>query len=62
MKAYLFPPDKPKVRRLTSAELEEEKLLATIFKRPMRQFFGDTPIYPWLPPEPVVNFELNYKK
>lgn len=47
---------------MTSSELEEEKLLATIFKRPMRQFVGDMPTYPWLPITPLVNFDLKYDK
>lgn len=47
---------------MTSTELETEKILASIFHRPMRTYLKDPPFYPWLPPEPVVNFELNYQK
>nr|UHS18262.1 MAG: hypothetical protein [Betatorquevirus sp.] len=50
----------PKNRRLTPRELEDEKIVAAIFKRPLRTFIRDPPTYPWLPPEPIVNFKLNY--
>lgn len=42
-------------------ELETEKELSIIFHRPMRTYKQDPPFYPWLPPEPYVNFNLNYK-
>ncbi len=42
-------------------EKETELQLAIAFKRPPRYFKEDTPFYPWLPPEPRVNFNLNYK-
>lgn len=45
---------------MTPWERQEEKELATLFKRPQRHYIFDPPIYPWLPPEPKVNFELNY--
>lgn len=56
---------KPKIRKFTKSEMEDEKLLADAFKRPVRHFWGDTPFYPWLVPEPLVNqpyvnFKLNY--
>nr|UHS18412.1 MAG: hypothetical protein [Gammatorquevirus sp.] len=41
-------------------ELDTEKELSIAFKRPMRTFKDDTPFYPWLPPEPTVNFHLNF--
>lgn len=57
---YLFPPDKPKNRRLTPKELQTEYEICGWLKRPPRTFINDPPFYPWLPPEPVVNFDLNY--
>lgn len=41
-------------------EWDTEKELSIAFKRPMRHFKHDTPFYPWLPPEPTVNFHLNF--
>lgn len=58
--AYLFPP-KPKNRRLTPKELEWDKEVATVFKRPLRTFVNDTPFYPYCVPEPRVNFNLGWK-
>ena len=40
--------------------MEEEKLVASIFKRPLRTFLLDPPTYPYFPPEPKVNFDLNF--
>lgn len=61
-KVKLFDDNKcTKNRRFTSAELETEKEIASWLRRPIRTFVKDTPFYPWLPPEPLVNFELNYK-
>lgn len=45
---------------MNSWEQNEERELASIFKRPQRQYIYDPPFYPWLPPEPYVNFDLNY--
>lgn len=59
-KALLFPKPK-KNRRLTPAELETEYEICKWMHRPARTYFNDSPFYPWLPPEPVVNFDLNYK-
>ncbi len=42
-------------------ELETERELSIIFHRPPRTYKEDPPFYPWLPPEPYVNFNLNYK-
>lgn len=50
-----------KNRRFTPREFETELELSKIFKRPPRTFIGDPPFYPWLVPEPLVNFELNFK-
>ena len=41
-------------------ELEHERDVAIAFKRPMRTFINDPPFYPYLVPEPLVNFDLNY--
>lgn len=59
-KAVLFEPYKKPNRRLTAKELETEYEICSWLKRPPRSFFNDPPTYPWLPPEPVVNFKLNY--
>lgn len=50
-----------KNRRFTPEEFVTELELSKIFKRPPRTYVNDTPYYPWLVPEPVVNFNLNYK-
>lgn len=42
--------------------MQTEIELAGIFKRPCRYFKDDMPFYPWLVPEPVVNFDLKYKE
>ncbi len=42
-------------------EQETEEQLAAAFKRPVRKFKEDFPFYPWLPPQPIVNFYLNLK-
>nr|BAF76126.1 hypothetical protein [Torque teno midi virus] len=41
-------------------EKETERELAIIFHRPPRYYKNDPPFYPWLPPTPLVNFNLNY--
>ncbi len=40
---------------------ETEVQVAAAFHRPPRTYKTDPPFYPWLPPEPYVNFHLNYK-
>lgn len=58
----MFPTTKPfKNRRFTPSERQTEKELAGIFCRPERTYFYDTPYYPYVVPEPVVNFDLKYK-
>lgn len=58
----MFPNDKPvKNRRLTPAEMQTELEICKWLKRPPRTYFNDTPFYPWVVPEPLVNFDLNYK-
>ncbi|BAF76106.1 hypothetical protein [Torque teno midi virus 10] len=42
-------------------EIETEQQLAIAFCRPPRTYKNDPPFYPWLPPTPLVNFNLNYK-
>lgn len=59
--AYLFEPYTPN-RRFTPPEFETELFLSKLFKRPPRTFVKDPPFYPWLPPEPIVNFDLNFNK
>lgn len=48
-------------RRFTQKEMEQEKEIAAIFRRPPRHFFYDPPYYPWLPPAPIANFALRFK-
>lgn len=57
----LFP-KKRKNRRLTPREEETEIEICKWLKRPKRTFFDDKPFYPWLVPEPIVNFDLNFNK
>ncbi len=42
-------------------EQQTEYELACAFCRPMRTYKEDPPYYPWVPPEPQVNFHLNFK-
>lgn len=60
-KVELFERPK-KNRRLTPPEFETELEICRWLKRPPRHYFNDTPFYPWLVPEPVVNFDLKYKE
>lgn len=55
---YTEPPN----RRMTPQELEEEKFIAGLFKRPMRWFIKDKPFYPYVPTDEkqCVNFDLNF--
>lgn len=46
---------------MTPWELQEEKQEAKIWKRPMRSYIFDFPFYPDCPPEPKVNFDLNFQ-
>lgn len=39
-------------------EYAHELDVAKWMKRPPCQFIYDAPFYPWLPPEPLVNFDL----
>lgn len=58
--AKLFDNKPPKNRRFTPEEFVDELHLCRAFKRHPRTFFYDTPFYDWLPPEPKVNFKLNF--
>lgn len=60
-KAELFPKP-PKNRRLTPKELETEFELCRWMKRPPRYYTQDPPFYPWVVPEPIVNFDLKFKE
>ena len=42
-------------------EYDTERELSIVFCRPQRTYKQDPPYYPWLPPEPYVNFHLNFK-
>lgn len=61
-KVCLFEPTKPKNRRFTTQEFETELQIAKWLKRPVRTFVNDPPFYPWVVPEPLVNFDLNFNK
>lgn len=41
--------------------MQDEIQIASIFKRPPTPYIYDLPFYPWLPPEPKVNFDLNFQ-
>lgn len=43
-------------------EYTTEKEISAWMHRPMRNFLEDPPTYPWLPPTPLVQFNLNYKE
>lgn len=47
---------------MTGPEFQTELELAKWMKRPPCQFWGDKPFYPWLVPEPLVNFDLGFKQ
>lgn len=47
---------------MTPSELQDEKYLAQWMKRPLRTYLHDKPFYPWVVPEPVVNFDLKYRE
>lgn len=46
---------------MTPWELQEEKIVANLFKRPMRHYIHDKPTYPYVPTNVpyCVNFDLN---
>lgn len=56
----MFEPETKKNRRLTPSELQDDLYLAKWLHRPLRTYFNDPPFYPWLVPEPKVNFKLNF--
>lgn len=59
----MFGDEPPKKnRRFTPKEFQDELLLARIFHRRPRTFFYDKPTYDWLPPTPLVNFDLGFKQ
>lgn len=60
-KVKLFENCTRKNRRFTPGEYETELQLASWMKRPPRQFVNDPPFYPWVVPEPLVNFDLGFK-
>ena len=47
---------------MTPKEMETEKWIASLFKRPKRMYLYDNPTYPWLPFTPLANFDLNFKE
>lgn len=58
----MFPDVKQnKNRRFHPWEIDTERDLAKIFRRPMRTFFHDDPFYPYLPPTPLANQYANFK-
>lgn len=56
----LFEPYCKPNRRFTPEEEETEIQLCKWMKRPKRHFFYDTPFYPWVVPEPLVNQYVNF--
>lgn len=56
----MFGRNTTKNRRFTPKEFAEELEDAKIWHRPPRIYIRDPPTYPWVPPEPVVNFALNF--
>lgn len=48
-------------RRLTPQEMQDEKYIAKLFRRPWRHFLKDKPYYPYVPTDEryMVNFDLN---
>lgn len=51
-------------RLMTSWELQEEREIANLFKRPMRWYIKDKPFYPYVKTDEryMVNFDLNPPK
>ena len=47
---------------MTSKEFEKELWLAKWMHRPPCTYIHDKPFYPWLVPEPKVNFDLRFKE
>lgn len=63
----LFEKHETKNRLLTPSELETDLEIAKWLKRPVRRYFNDSPFYPWVVPEPLVNqplvnFDLGFKQ
>ncbi len=50
-----------KNKRMNAKEYETELWISKLFNRPPRQYNSDFPYYPYLKPEPLVNFDLKYK-
>lgn len=46
---------------MNSWELQEEREIAKLFRRPERRYIFDKPFYPYVPPSDkfMVNFDLN---
>lgn len=42
--------------------MEDELRLAAAFKRRPVRYIFDKPTWDWLPPEPLVNFDLGFNK
>ncbi len=51
-----------KNRRLNPKEFADELEIAKIFHRPPRNYLYDLPYYPFFPPTPLANFDLNFKE
>lgn len=55
----MFPErEKPTPKRFKGKDWETELEISKWLHRPMRYYTTDPPFYPWLPPEPLVNFDL----
>lgn len=47
---------------MTPIEQKHDDDIAKLMKRPPKHMLLDTPYYPWVVPEPVVNFALRFKE
>lgn len=55
----LFPErETPKPKVFKGSDWETELELSKWMKKPMRRYTTDHPFYPWVVPEPLVNFDI----
>lgn len=47
---------------MNAKEMQDELMLAAAFKRRPCRYIFDKPTYDWLPPTPLVNFDLGWNK
>lgn len=58
----MFGESNVKNRRMNAKEMQDELILAAAFKRRPCRYIFDKPTYDWLPPTPLVNFDLGWNK